>query len=202
MIKIENLATSETEMMVCANITAPLYWWKNFDFSYYPGKSASFLSIQELQKKEFSLDDFSHEHSGEITATCDIELTGEKYEQLKEERNIDSTIVLSNMKPIDVLQIIVDALNTYRGIYLMTGCKSWWWQIVQTIPSSYNYTRTVTLTYDILADIYKNYRIHFMDEWKDFCSWIETLPNSDIIMIAAGLDENSINARLGLARHR
>lgn len=192
MIKIENLATSDTEMMVCADITAPLYWWKNFDFAYLPGMSTTFLSEQELQDKEFTLDDFSHDHLINYDSYWCNEVTGPVLEDAPNIR----------CGGIQLLNLTINTLNYYRDKYLKTNDKKYWWQMAQTIPSSYNYTRTVTITYDALVNVYKSRRMHYLDEWRDFCDWIETLPHSEFILIAAGLDENSINARLGLARNK
>lgn len=192
MIKIENLATSDTEMMVCADITAPLYWWKNFDFAYLPGMSTTFLSEQELQEKEFNLDDFSHDH----LINYESYYCNEAYDPV-----IDGApnVICGG---VQFLNLTVNVLNYYRDKYLETNDKKYWWQMAQIIPSSYNYTRTVTITYDALANVYKTRRMHYLDEWRDFCDWIETLPHSEFILIAAGLDENSINARLGLSRNK
>lgn len=79
--------------------------------------------------------------------------------------------------------------------------KDIWWQMIQLLPSSYNQTRNVMMNYEVLANIYKSRRGHKLDEWCDFCKWIETLPYSEIIMSSSGLDLNSINALQGAARN-
>lgn len=201
MIKFETMIPYEEGQMVMVDITAPLYWWKDFDLLGMAGTDAKPLPFAgDPLEKKFTLDDFSHEHLDEVTASQDIELTGEKYARLKEEKNISCPVVLSDVKPIDVLRIVIDVLNTYRVLYWTTLDKTWKQQIEQLLPSSFNQTRCAAFTYDALANIYKDHRYHKLDEWREFCNWIETLPHSDVIMRAAGLDENSINGRLSLAR--
>ena len=105
--------------------------------------------------------------------------------------------------PHDIFsEILIPALNLYREKYLKTKDKSYWKQMIQLLPSSYNQTRNVMMNYEVMANIYKSRRHHKLDEWKDFCEWIETLPYSELIMSAAGLDNNSINARQGLVRNK
>lgn len=111
-----------------------------------------------------------------------------------------------------LLEEIIKALNDYRKLYIgynpddfeIKGCpskKDIWWQMIQLLPSSYNQTRNVMMNYEVLANIYKSRKYHKLDEWREFCKWIETLPYSELIMGAAGLDDNSINAKKGLSRH-
>lgn len=165
---------------VYIRITAPLYWWKEFD-TYKVGTVANSCStMHKIQAKEFTMDDFSCEH-------LDI-----RTEALLEEA--------------------IKALNDYRKLYIeynaddfeIKGCpskKDIWWQMIQLLPSSYNQTRNVMMNYEVLANIYKSRRGHKLDEWCDFCKWIETLPCSEIIMSSSGLDLNSINALQGAARN-
>lgn len=100
------------------------------------------------------------------------------------------------------VEALINYLNVYREAYIETKDKKYWWQLIQLLPSSYNQTRNVMLNYEVLANIYKSRRGHKLDEWRELCEWIESLPYSELIMIAAGLDDNSINARRGLARQR
>ena len=81
----------------------------------------------------------------------------------------------------DILRITIDALNFAREMYNETGEKSWWWQMIQLLPSSYNQKRTIMLNYEVLANIYKSRKNHKLDEWVEFCKWIETLPYSELI---------------------
>ena len=137
-------------IVVYADITAPLYWWKEFD-TYKVGTVANSCStMHKIHEKEFTLDDFSHEH---------LEIL-----------------------ELDTLKTVITALNSSREIYLATKDKSFWWQMIQLLPSSYNQLRTVMLNYEVLSRIYFARRNHKLDEWHDFCKWIDGLPYaSDII---------------------
>lgn len=152
---------------VYADITAPLYWWKEFD-TYKVGTVANSCStMHKIAEKEFTLEDFSYEH-----------LLG--YDDL----NWGDTV------PLVVLDCTISALNTYRQKYLESEDKLYWWQMIQLLPSSYNQKRTVMLNYEVLANIYKSRRTHKLDEWRDFCAWIETLPYSEIITNSTKPKEN------------
>lgn len=143
---------------VYLDITAPLYWWKEFD-TYKVGTVANSCStMHKIQAKEFSYADFSYEH-----------LLG--YEEL----NWGDTV------PLVVLDSVIHALNVYRKKYLETKDKKYWWQMIQLLPSSYNQKRTVLLNYEVLVGIYRWRKEHKLDEWREFCQWIEQLPYSEII---------------------
>ena len=147
-------------MPVFVRITAPLYWWKEAD-TYKIGTVANSCStMHKIQEKEFTLDDFSHEH-----------------------------LVKTNL-----LDIIIDDLNSNRTIYndydnqsdefkAKFSKKDVWWQMIQLLPSSYNQTRNVMLNYEVLANMYHSRKNHKLDEWREFCKWIETLPYSDLIIM-------------------
>lgn len=154
MMRLRNAGTDHRKFMrmitVYVDITAPLYWWKEFD-TYKVGTVANSCStMHKIHAKEFTMDDFSCEH-------------------------------LSDFSFQIVLQQTVDALNHYRSEYLRTKDKFNWWQMIQLLPSSYNQKRTVMLNYEVLANIYKSRKNHKLDEWKDFCKWIESLPYSELI---------------------
>ena len=84
--------------------------------------------------------------------------------------------------PHDIFsEILIPALNLYRKRYLETKDKKYWWQMIQLLPSSYNQTRNVMMNYEVMANIYKNRRNHKLNEWRDFCKWIESLPYSELI---------------------
>lgn len=83
----------------------------------------------------------------------------------------------------NTLGYIVCALNVYRKNYLETKDKAWWWQIIQLLPSSYNQRATLQLNYAVLRNIYHSRKNHKLDEWHDFCHWIESLPNSELITL-------------------
>ena len=167
MMKLRNAGTDHRKFMrmivVYADITAPLYWWKEFD-TYKVGTVANSCStMHKIADKEFTLDDFSCEH-----------LYQETY---------------------DLFRLTVDHLNKVRDIYLNGGVlrvgeapawfgpkdKEIWWQMIQLLPSSYNQKRTVMLNYEVLANMYESRKNHKLDEWRDFCKWIETLPYSELI---------------------
>ena len=145
---------------VYVRITAPLYWWKEFD-TYKVGTVANSCStMHKIQAKEFTLEDFSCEHL-----------------DIRTKALLDETI---------------KALNDYRKLYIdyiaddfeIKGCpskKEIWWQMIQLLPSSYNQTRNVMMNYEVLANIYKSRKDHKLDEWRNFCKWIEELPHSELI---------------------
>jgi hypothetical protein len=138
--------------------------------------------MHKIAEKEFTLDDFSVEHLREVTSSHNIEMTGAKAERLRKEKSIEAPIAMCDMHPIDILQLTIDALNVYRNLYLETKNKVWWWQMIQLLPSSYNQTRNVMLNYEVLTNIYKSRKDHKLDEWREFCKWIETLPYSELII--------------------
>lgn len=178
MTTLRNAGTDHRKFMrmitVYLDITAPLYWWKEFD-TYKVGTVANSCStMHKIADREFTLADFSCEH-----------LDREPYH-----RNwIESVIVDEDitsphkvwMTPFDVLRCTIEMLNAYRENYLETKDKQDWWQMIQLLPSSYNQRRTVMLNYEVLANIYKSRRNHKLDEWHTFCDWIESLPYSELI---------------------
>lgn len=172
MMRLRNAGTDHRKFMrmitVYVDITAPLYWWKEFD-TYKVGTVANSCStMHKIHEKEFTLEDFSHEHLCE----CDGEY-------------VDILFVdpysMPAMESTDILKTIIEGLNYFRLLYLETKDKKYWWQMIQLLPSSYNQKRTVMLNYEVLANIYKSRKTHKLDEWRDFCVWIENLPYSEII---------------------
>ena len=160
MRRLRNAGTDHRKFMrmitVYLDINAPLYWWKEFD-TYKVGTVVNSCStMHKIHAKEFDVNDFSHEHVEE--------LTGDDY----------------NMS-CDFLLRTVDILNYYRKKFLETNVKTYWWQLIQLLPSSYNQRRTVMLNYEVLTNIYKSRRSHKLDEWHTFCDWIEELPYSELI---------------------
>ena len=161
MKRLRNAGTDHRKFMrmitVYVDVTAPLYWWKEFD-TYKVGTVANSCStMHKIHAKEFTLEDFSCEH---LFDTPESEFN-------------DS---------MDVLKEVVDILNLYRGHFVKNPHrKDYWWQIIQLLPSSYNQRRTVMLNYEVLANIYKSRRNHKLDEWHVFCEWIENLPYSKLI---------------------
>lgn len=151
---------------VYVDITAPLYWWKEFD-TYKVGTVANSCStMHKIHAKEFTLDDFSIEH---LMEWKDYE---SEVKELKPDRLCNFKFYL-----IDT----ISALNNARDLYLKTNDKKYWWQMIQLLPSSYNQKRTIMLNYEVLVGIYKWRRNHKLDEWHTFCDWIEELPYSELI---------------------
>lgn len=137
-------------MPICVRITAPLYWWKEFD-TYKVGTVANSCStMHKIQERDFTLEDFSHEH-----------LTDEKK---------------------TILEVVISMLNISRMKFNETKNKDYWWEMIQLLPNSYNQTRNVTLNYEVLANIYKSRKGHKLDEWREFCEWIESLPLVGLIV--------------------
>lgn len=156
MTTLRNAGTDHRKFMrmitVYLDITAPLYWWKEFD-TYKVGTVANSCStMHKIAAKEFTLEDFSHEHLQE-----------------------DSVAVLETV--IHTLNVHRDWFNNK----VLDDPKIDWWQMIQLLPSSYNQKRTVMLNYEVLANIYKSRRHHKLDEWHTLCNWIEGLPYSELI---------------------
>lgn len=150
---------------VYLDITAPLYWWKEFD-TYKVGTVANSCStMHKIHAKEFTLDDFSHEHLKD-------------FEGYKDDIFGCNTAVFES-----ALNSIICYLNTARKLYLQTGDKQYWWQMIQLLPTSYNQKRTVMLNYEVLHNIYESRKNHKLDEWHTFCDWIEKLPYSEVIIV-------------------
>ena len=137
---------------VTCDVVAPLYWWKEFD-TYKVGTVANSCStMHKIHAKEFTMDDFSHEHL----------MTGSMFQ-------LHRTVDLLN----EAREAYLDGDAKHK--------KAYWWQMIQLLPSSYNQRRTVLLNYEVLANIYKSRKHHKLDEWHTFCAWIEGLPYSELI---------------------
>lgn len=135
---------------IYVDITAPLYWWKEFD-TYKVGTVANSCStMHKIADKEFTIDDFSVNHLTDLS--------------------------------IEGFMALITYLNTLRDRYNLDKNKEDWWQIIQLLPSSYNQKRTVMLNYEVLAGIYPMRKNHKLDEWQEFCQWIEQLPYSELIV--------------------
>lgn len=159
-------------MPVYVRITAPLYWWKEFD-TYKVGTVANSCStMHKIQAKEFTLDDFSYEHlysKGTPTGNDN----GKTFEdELCSELGFDH---------IGALMGVIKSLNWAREDYIKHKNKGDWWQMIQLLPSSYNQTRNVMLNYEVLYNIYHARKNHKLDEWRDFCEWILSLEFSYLI---------------------
>lgn len=140
---------------VYVRITAPLYWWKEFDTYKVGTVSNSCSTIHKIHEKEFTLEDFSTEHLWNVALT-----------------QLISTIAILNAYRDDYV-------NKECGFY---HDKDVWYQMIQLLPNSYNQTRNVMMNYEVLANIYKSRKNHKLDEWRELCKWIEDLPYSDLII--------------------
>ena len=154
---------------VTCDITSSLYFFKEFD-TYKVGTVANSCStMHKIADKEFTLDDFSCEHLDD-KLILGLEVNNSRTED-------DLCITAKSL-----LGIIVSTLNCYRTEYLKTSDKLWWWQMIQLLPCSYNQRRTVQLNYAVLKNMYHARRAHKLNEWHDFCHWIEELPYSELII--------------------
>lgn len=129
---------------VTCDITAPLYFFKEYDTYKVSTVANSCSTMHKIHAKAFTLDDFSHEHLTDVS--------------------------------MGVLCYTIDNLNNCRDLFLVDKDKTWWWQMIQLLPSSYNQKRTVQLNYQVLKNMYHARKNHKLDEWRDFCKWCETLP--------------------------
>ena len=175
MMRLRNAGTDHRKFMrmitVYLNITAPLYWWKEFDTYRVGVEKNSCSTMHKIHAKEFTLEDFSYEH---LLEPKDVHVPNDSCCN----PNWEGCGIIA---PIDILEETVNMLNKAREMFLETKDKKYWWQMIQLLPSSYNQKRTVQLNYEVLANIYKSRKDHKLDCWRDFCSWIETLPYSELI---------------------
>lgn len=164
MTTLRNAGTDHRKFMrmivVYMDVTAPLYWWKEYDTYKVGTVTNSCSTMHKIAEKEFTLDDFSHEHLF---------------------HNVNDTDIWLNIDFPDVLNHTIFYLNKARELYIKTKDKRYWWQMIQLLPSSYNQRRTIMLNYEVLANIYKSRRNHKLDEWHTFCDLIESLPYSELI---------------------
>lgn len=154
MMKLSNAGTDHSKFMrmivVYVDITAPMYWWKEFDTYKVGTVRNSCSTMHKIHSKEFTMDDFSCENM---------------------------------LNPTAVMESLIEYLNINREAYLKTNLqdKQYWWNIIQLLPSSYNQTSTVMLNYQVLKNMYHSRKNHKLDEWREFCRWVETLPYSELI---------------------
>lgn len=144
------------------DVTAPLYWWKEADQYKVGTVTDSCSTMHKIHAKEFELDDFSHEH-----IINSVSMGAQEIEV--------------RISPMQALLTTIECLNSYRELYLETKDKKYWWQLIQLLPSSYNQRRTWDLNYAVLRNIYHARRNHKLDEWRELCAWIKTLPYSELI---------------------
>ena len=156
MMTLRNAGTDHRKFMrmitVYLDITAPLYWWKEFS-TYKVGTVANSCStMHKIHAKEFDISDFSTEH-----------------------------LITGPDSPLELVHDTIAMLNTMRKFYLETKDKKYWWQMIQLLPSSYNQKRTVMLNYEVLCNMFAARCNHKLDEWHTLCDWMETLPYSELI---------------------
>ena len=162
---------------VWITLTAPLYFWKEFDTHKVGTVANSCSTMHKIQAKEFTIGDFSYEHL--IKDWVGNNNDSIWYKDPPENSPIKCQLMFT---PLDALRITIGVLNTNREAYLKTKDKKYWWQMIQLLPTSYNQKRTVLLNYETLANIYQSRRNHKLDEWHIFCDWIEELPYSELII--------------------
>lgn len=132
------------QIFVSVDITAPIYWWKEYD-TYKVGTVANSTStMHKIHSKPFEMQDFS----------CDK----------------------MNQESLACLQTVIDCLENLRNAYLETKDKSYWYSMIQLLPSSYNQMRTCTFNYENLINMYRARKSHKLEEWHVFCDWVEQLP--------------------------
>lgn len=165
-------------IVVYTDITAPLYWWKEYD-TYKVGTVANSCStMHTIHKKEFTVSDFSCDH---LLGVEDGDIDPQKISSaLAPVVTVDGDLALYS--PRGFMTMTCNVLNHFRKLYLETGDKKYWWQIIQLLPSSYNQKRTVMLNYEVLSNMYRARKNHKLDEWHLFCDWIRELPYADGII--------------------
>jgi len=165
---------------VYVDITAPLYWWKELDTyrtvvspNPYDIEMNSCSTMHRITAKEFTIDDFSHEHLDDKESCFEVEVADDYYD--------------FGYSSIEILENTIHVLNYWRDEYLKATDearkKYCWWQLIQLLPSSYNQKRTLKLNYETLAAMYEWRHNHKQDEWRDLCKWVEDLPYSEIITV-------------------
>ena len=164
MKRLDKAGTEHRKFMrmitVYVDITAPLYWYKEFDTYKVGTVTNSCSTMHKIAAKEFTMEDFSCEHLETISR---LDEDGEEY------------------KPYMLMKEMIKCLNVCRKTFMETKNKTDCWQLIQLLPSSYNQKRTVMLNYEVLANMYYQRKNHKLDEWRTFCEWIKTLPCSELI---------------------
>ena len=154
-MKLRNAGTDHRKFLrqifVSVDITAPIYWWKEFD-TYKVGTVANSTStMHKLSSRDLTINDLSVDH-------C-------------------------NLKSLECLKNLINVFNEIRREYVETKNKEDWYSLIQLLPSSFNQTRTVTLNYENLINIYYARKNHKLDEWHTFCDWIKELPYANELII-------------------
>ena len=161
------------------DVTAPLYWWKEFETYKVGTVSNSCSTMHKIQAKEFTLEDFSCEHLLE----CDF-LNSENADEdcwIYPFTNCDDGNGEMEEYPLDILKATIKMLNKARDLFLKTKDKKYWWQMIRLLPTSYNQKRMIDLNYEVLAAQYRQRKDHKLTEWHQYCDWIKTMPYSEFI---------------------
>ena len=154
-------------IQVYCDITGPLYWYKELDTYRMGVEKNSCSTMHKIHAKEFTHEDFSHEHLIDEDCGPQIECGNCGY--------------FGNVNATSLLELIIRTLNHYRALFMLSKDKSFWWQLIQLLPSSYNQRRTYMFSYAALRSIYHARKNHKLDEWREFCRWVESLPYSELI---------------------
>ena len=181
-------------IVVYLDVTAPMYWWKEADTYKVGTVRDSCSTMHKIHAKEFTLEDFSTEHLIDITEmnsmsenrpSLIVDFSDEKHPDAKYEEC-----------PLGDLVTTIYMLNRVRDLYLKTKDKKYWWQMIQLLPSSYNQRATLMLNYEVLANMYHARKNHKLDEWREFCKWIKTLPYAkELIVGEERITEEQLRAR-------
>lgn len=167
MMRLRNAGTDHRKYLrmitVYCDITAPLYWWKEYDTYKVSTVANSCSTMHKIHAKEFTLDDFSHEHLN----TRSIEVLNKTIDELNNYR--DFYVAWESC-----------GINL-KKMYELSNRKDAWWQMIQLLPSSYNQKRTVEVNYEVLANMHESRKNHKLDEWHNLCDWIKSLPYSQLI---------------------
>lgn len=154
-------------IIVSCDIVAPRYWWIEFDTYKVGTVSNSCSTMHKITERDLTLDDFSYEHL---------------FNKYEDESFVVKNRSLNNyIKNGKLLGVVIDQLNIYRELYIETKDKRYWWQMIQLLPQSFNQRRTVQMNYAVLRNMYEYRKDHKLDEWREFCKWIEGLPYSELI---------------------
>jgi hypothetical protein len=160
MMKLRNAGSDHRKfmrmIMVSVDITAPLYWWKEYDTYKIATVANSCSTMHKIHSKRIELSDFSIDNFA-------IEYS-------------DIGLSLKDM----FLEIVADC-ELLRQRYITTGDKRYWKGLIQLLPEGYNQKRTLTLNYEVLLNMYHSRKAHKLNEWREFCKWIEELPYSELI---------------------
>lgn len=173
---------------ICVRITAPLYWWKEFDTYKVGTVTNSCSTMHKIHDKEFTEHDFSFDHLMEIDSK-DLELIKDFNPGPYYKHRFEMSWIISELNFARDLYLAADkklkndTLSDKEKAWLTKRRKDYWWQMIQMLPSSYNQTRNVMMNYETLHNIYTWRKNHKLDEWVEFCKWIEELPYSDVITL-------------------